>query len=120
MQTHAKRKHTGAGVSAATLEERAAEVEAAQQRKREAAAAAAAAEAARRVPFDEFSMASRLKAYAALYARALQGLLQAQADAMVERFGAPPEIRTLLRSMWFGLLPLTGLLDFDMAARSAI
>ena len=35
---------------------------------------------------------------------------------MVAVLGAPPEARVLLRNVWFGFVPLTGLLDFDPRA----
>ncbi|GFR39961.1 hypothetical protein Agub_g39, partial [Astrephomene gubernaculifera] len=110
MGTHARWAHKGAGVSAATLAEQ-------RQDAEEQAARVAAAKAAGRLmpqlPFDPVPVLGRLKALAALYLRAMQELLQAQADALVKVLGAPPEVRVLLRNMWMGLLPYTGLLDLD-------
>ncbi|GLC38651.1 hypothetical protein PLESTB_000456500 [Pleodorina starrii] len=110
MITYARRKHGGTGTSVATMEQRAAE---AQRHQAELAAKAAAPKIVRLVPYEEHAVLAKLKAVAALYLRSLQGLVRSQADALVERFGGPPECRGLMRAIWFGFVPLTGLLDMD-------
>jgi hypothetical protein len=41
-------------------------------------------------------------------------IMQAQARALVEQFGLPPGIRTLLRRLWLSHLPLSGVLELSI------
>lgn len=118
MTAHGRKVH-GLGVSRGTLEaiikegrEAAARYEAA--RTEAAAAALAAAQTPLEpLPFELPYSLARIKAIALAYLQALQELVQAQADALVQRFGGPPECRVVMRNLWFGFMPLTGLLDLD-------
>ena len=41
---------------------------------------------------------------------------QDQSDVLITRFGVVPEVKVLIRHIWFSLLPHTGYLDFDSSA----
>lgn len=49
------------------------------------------------------------------YVAAMQGLMQRQAHALVNRFGCDPMLPDVVRQLWFAYLPLSGVLEKDFA-----
>lgn len=43
--------------------------------------------------------------------------LQAQAEVLVNELGVAPEVQSLMRHIWFSLIPHTRLLDYDYLSK---